>query len=206
MLRRFRFLKKKNFFTWQNLVVFLKKKNFFKNKITFFYFLLFKSLTTLLFNNFTYVYINFLKLKFFKIIFFFKQSNLFFKKYITQNNFLKFLIYLYISFFFKKIFWLAYICNKINTSVQFLHIKNVLYIYRVFFKKYWNFCFTYFQINGLIFFFKGKLGTSGNKRKKKFLLKYGLVNSTNFVYNIDKSTHYIITSSGLTNFNLILYY
>jgi hypothetical protein len=206
-LYKVKFLKKKKLFFFkkcQHNINFLKI-NIMKINV-FFHFNLLKFIFKFCFNYNSIYQINMFKLKYFFITSIFKKSFFLFKKTLKSLDFLQFLLYLYLSFFFKKILWLAYFCKKLNSSVQFLQIKTILYFYRIFFKKYWYFIQTYFHINGLVFFFKGKIGSSGNKRKKKFLLKYGSNSSTNFQYNNDQKVFPIITPSGLINAKLILYY
>ena len=63
-----------------------------------------------------------------------------------------------------------------------------------------------FNIKGFYFCVKGKIGMSGNAKKKKFFFKKGLLKVSSKNFKIDNQRFFIKTNCGSLGVNVILTY
>lgn len=126
-------------------------------------------------------------------------------KWLKRRNFL-FMLNLFLLFFFKKSWFFLKFIKSIFWKKKKDNIKKIIYFVRSFFKKFHFFFFKVFQVSGLLFFFKGKIGSYGNSRKKILRLNFGLLNSTSYINNVVKSNCSFINKSGKTKCSLSLFF
>lgn len=126
-------------------------------------------------------------------------------RFIKRRNFL-FLLNLFLLFFFKKSWFFIKFIRKAFWKKKKDNVRKIIYFLRSFFKKFSYFFFKLFQVVGLLFFFKGKINSYGNSRKKILRLNFGLLNSTNFHTNINTGFCSFINKSGKTKCRLSLFF
>lgn len=63
-----------------------------------------------------------------------------------------------------------------------------------------------FKIKGFYFCVKGKIGLSGNAKKKKFFFKKGLLKISSKNFKIDNQRFFIKTNCGSLGINIVLTY
>jgi hypothetical protein len=115
-------------------------------------------------------------------------------------------LYTYISFFFKKPFFLLSFLKKNFWNKHTDLIKKLISSVRLFFKKFNKLFIKLFFLKGFGFFFKGKIGVYGNSRKKRILLKFGRLSSTNETLNSSFSVINFINKSGLTKSSFFIFF
>ena len=92
--------------------------------------------------------------------------------------------------------------NNINIKNH----KKFFVILNDFVSDNFNFLSVLFQIKGFYFCVKGKIGLSGNAKKKKFFFKKGLLKISSKSLKIDSQRFNIKTSCGSLGLNVILSY
>lgn len=66
--------------------------------------------------------------------------------------------------------------------------------------------FNIFNIKGFYFCVKGKIGLSGNAKKKKIFFKKGLLKVSSKNFKIDNQRFFVKTNCGSLGINIILTY
>ena len=123
----------------------------------------------------------------------FKFVRIFFKilflsfKIKDSNFFLKWLTYQMDILFFKK------------------HKKMVHLLYS-FLKKYHTFFFKKTKTLGVFFSIRGKIGVSGNSKKRHIYLSYGRHSSSNKKLRINNSTSQVKTKTGVMGLNFSIFF
>jgi len=141
----------------------------------------------------------------YQILNFFNRGNNFFKNY-KFFNFLEMVEILLISFlnkdliFFKN--WLKIMLDEMNIKNH----KKFFVILSDFISDNFIYFFNNFKILGFYFFVRGKIGLSGNAKKKRFSFKKGLINISSKKSKIDFQKFNIKTNCGSLGISIIMSY
>lgn len=154
------------------------------------------------------------------IFFFFKNLVFFYMFYIFMRRMLRrkrnffflrrrkflFLLNLFLLLFLKQGWFFLKFVRKAFWKQKKDNIKKIIFFLKIFFKKFNLFFLKLFQVIGILFFFKGKIGTYGNSRKKILRISFGALNSTTFFVNNIVSHCSFINKSGKTKCRLSLFF
>lgn len=191
-LKKF-FFKKKNFLHSYVYTFFLKFFEYFLKKKVF---MSFKKVNFLLF-----------KFKKNKLMIFLKKKlgkNLFF---IKDKSFLQSMVkILWLTFFFKdSTFFTNWFCQKFQ-NLSLRDHKKFLRVLKLVLLRYYNFFFKNTNVLGFFFDVRGKLGVSGNAKKRHLSIFSGLYSSTNKSLKINFLQSNVKTTTGLLGVTFCLFF
>ena len=177
-----------------------------------------------------YNFINFINIKILNFLEFFFENNFFikintdknqdannilflYKKY--NNNFFKlnrnilfneFLYIIYISFFNKDLIFLKNWIKNFFYNLELQFHKRFFNIFNEIINDNFNYFKDLFKIKGFYCCVKGKIGLTGNSKKKVFLIKRGKLNTSSKKIKIDNQKFFLKTDSGVIGLNIMLSY
>lgn len=163
---------------------------------------------------------------FFKKRFYIKTTNNFFQKpentdYLLSiyndyknfqpkymKNFLirDFLEIVWYSFFLRDLTLLVDWVSKFLEASNFRVHKRFLLFFHNFMHKYSNIFFDILRIRGFFFDIRGKVGVTGNSKKRHFFLKIGKLNKSTKIKKMDFNQSIVRTPSGALGLTFILNY
>ena len=133
----------------------------------------------------------------------YKKNNFKFNKFFYFNEVLEII---WISFFNKDLFFIKNWIIKIIGIIDINNHKKFFIIFQEIIFDNFNLFFDVLKIKGFYFCVKGKIGFTGNAKKKIFFFKKGKFKLSSKKLKIDNQIFNIKTDSGSLGFNIILSY
>ena len=218
------FFKKINFFTYKkstNIKPFyffdssLKKKIFsnLESKISN-QFLFLNKFFLFFFENFFKSKV-FFKIKFFKKIYNFIEKKLklynFYSKFnwaqskIGKGFFLKEMLkVLWISFFIKDPKFLLNWISKTMTRIYFKNHKKFLLVFKSVVSRFFQFFVKDLSLKGFFFDIRGKVGVTGNAKKRHFSIKFGRFSHSRKSLRLNTFQNLVKTKTGVLGLSLVI--
>ncbi len=176
------------------------------------------------FNNYFFIFLNFFLKK--KIFFSIKKLNYlvinFKNNKIIKNMSKKLKKYYNFAggyFFFKEfldILWLSFLLkdgklflNWFSFFMEKIYLKNhkkFLNLLKLILTRYYNFFFIFFNILGVFFDIRGKLGVTGNAKKRHFKINTGTYSSTRKNLKINFNQTIVRTSTGVLGVTFCIFF
>ena len=84
--------------------------------------------------------------------------------------------------------------------------KKILNLLKLVLTRYYNFFFLKFSVLGIYFDIRGKLGVTGNAKKRHFMINTGTYSSTKKTMKINYNQSIIRTSTGVLGVAFCLFF
>jgi hypothetical protein len=84
--------------------------------------------------------------------------------------------------------------------------KKFLNLLKLIFTRYFNYFFNKFNVLGIFFDIRGKLGVTGNAKKRHYKINFGSYSSTKKINKINFNQSIVRTSTGVLGVTFCIYF